>query len=214
MAKRVIVVESDVGARVALRSMIESFGLACDDFEDVVDASTASTIDLLAIIAEVDRSDSKALDWKCNSDESRSSIPTIGVLACNDLQLKSRCLEAGMRDIMVKPLHKDALYESLSSLDSVVQDSPSNCDISFESGRIGDQDPFSLEPCRGYNAALMMLLHCDDVFKCEFCKDSELLSKGRDVSSAFSLSQSTPVRRRRATLVAYMESLSISTNYP
>ncbi len=114
--KRVLVADDEPINREVAKMLLEEAGLAVDTADDGAEAvAMASQTRYAAIFMDVQMPDVDGLEAtrRLRAQPETNSVPIIAITASAFTEDKTRCLAAGMSDVLIKPYHPDALFASL-----------------------------------------------------------------------------------------------------
>ena len=115
----VLIVEDDAAIRDIFQMALEVEGLNVVTAENGVEGLEAlsNIANPCLILLDLMMPDMDGLQTtrhlRRSDDPWRSNLVVIGLTASNHPQDRQACLDAGMNDVLVKPLHRDALWACL-----------------------------------------------------------------------------------------------------
>lgn len=116
---RVLVVEDNDINREIVVSALGRAGIACEtavDGRDGVDAVTGARSPFDAVLMDLQMPRMDGLEATRAIRTTHPDLPIVGVTANALADARGQCLEAGMNDVVTKPIHMDLLFATLQRL--------------------------------------------------------------------------------------------------
>jgi two-component system sensor histidine kinase/response regulator len=116
---RVLVVEDNDINREIVVSALGAVGIACEtavDGQDGVDAVTGAGSPFDAVLMDLQMPRMDGLEATRRIRKTHPELPIVGVTANALADARGQCLEAGMNDVVTKPIHMGLLFSALQRL--------------------------------------------------------------------------------------------------
>lgn len=125
--KKILVVDDNRANRLVASAMLEQFGCDCEyaqNGQNAVEKITKKSFDLVLMDCNMPVMDGYAATRSIRSMHTSfsHSLPVIGMTANNSPEERQRCAEAGMNDLLVKPLTIEAFNALLKAYFNAPQD--------------------------------------------------------------------------------------------
>ena len=112
----VLVVDDDMAACMVLKRMVERLGWSCDIARNGVEAVAACSTNgyhvvFMDIFMPIKNGFEAALEIRNSSANENPHI--IGMVSIDDLDIRRKCRDSGMADVLCKPISRIALQQSI-----------------------------------------------------------------------------------------------------
>jgi len=114
--KKILIVDDNPGNRLLLQYNLEGYfdvDFACNGFS-AVDKFSSNNYDLILMDVHMPEMDGIEATQKIRKiEEGKNRTPIFGISSNMFKEQKDKCLEAGMDDYIIKPIHAKALVEHI-----------------------------------------------------------------------------------------------------
>jgi CheY-like chemotaxis protein len=114
--RRILLVEDEPANREVTGALLQEQGLVielAEDGEQAVALAACHPYDLILMDVQMPRLDGLEATRRIRRMVNRAEVPILALTANAFSEDKARCLEAGMNDFIAKPVHPEALFETV-----------------------------------------------------------------------------------------------------